>query len=464
MHPGLLGYIHAGTPLLTALNRLCIILCVLLVLAVLPLVAHAASSDRSHVVVIQVTGVIDGAIRDYVERALNYAESVSADALLIELDTPGGSLEAALDITTMIEKSHIPVLGLVKGRWAVSAGTMILMCTHYAAMEPSTIIGAVQPVAMSSSGEYKPINESKILNPIYKKIEACMKLHGRNTTVARLFVYENLVLDAQEAVRLHVIEAVADDVWDLIKKSNGTMVNTATGPVRLVFTDPEVEYYDMPPGLKLAHILSDPLVSSIASSIAMLIILAALASGHPLFIVVGIALMLVGLFGFGLSASLVSTALLLVGIILLAIELAVIPGFGVVGFTGIALMLIGAFIMFTGRPVYLAGESMKAAFYTLMAVLVPLAGLTMVIVYKAARVWRQKPVYTPSLVGKKGHALDNIPPGGTGFVMVEGEYWQARNVGDKELHRGDSVVVVGKDDALLLVKPSQDAGYDNATR
>ena len=102
---------------------------------------------------------------------------------------------------------------------------------------------------------------------------------------------------------------------------------------------------------------------------------------------------------------------------------------------------------------------MRTAFYTLMAVLVPLVGLTMVIVYKAVRVWRQKPAYTPSLVGKKGRALDNIPPGGTGFVMVEGEYWQARNVGDKELHPGDSVVVVGKDDALLLVKPSQDTEY-----
>ena len=448
---------------MTAVSRQYAILCVILVLALLPLIAHAASNDKSHIVVIRVTGVIDGAIRDYFEQALNYAESVSADALLIELDTPGGSLEAALDIITMIEESRIPVLGLVKGRWAVSAGTMTLMCTHYAAMEPGTIIGAVQPVAMSSSGEYKPLNESKILNPIYKKIEACMKLHGRNTTVARLFVYENLVLEAHEAVRLHVVEAVAVDVWDVIAKSNGTVVNTAAGSVKLVFIDPEVEYYNMPPGLRLAHILSDPLVSSIASSIAMLIILAALVSGQPLLIVVGIALMLVGLFGFGLSASLVSAALLLVGIVLLAIELAVIPGFGIVGLTGIALMLIGAFVMFTGRPVYLAGEIMRTAFYTLMAVLVPLAGLTMVIVYKAARAWRQKPVYTPSLVGKRGRALDNIPPGGTGFVMVEGEYWQARNVGDKELRRGDSVVVVGKDDTFLLVKPSQDTGYDSTT-
>jgi membrane-bound serine protease (ClpP class) len=184
----------------------------------------------------------------------------------------------------------------------------------------------------------------------------------------------------------------------------------------------------------------------------MLVILAALVSGHPLLIVVGIALMLIGLFGFGLSASLVSAALFLVGAILLVIELTLIPGFGVVGLTGIALMLTSAFIMFTGKPVYLAGESMKAAFYTLMAVLLPLAGLTTVIIYKAAKVWRQKPVYTPSLAGKKGRALDDIPPGGTGFVMVEGEYWRARNVGDKEIRRDDAVLVVGKEGATLLVR------------
>ncbi|ALL00718.1 Putative membrane-bound ClpP-class protease [Pyrodictium delaneyi] len=438
-------------------------LALLALLLVMLVASPVAAEQKSLVIVIKVKGVIDGATRDYVERSLDYAEKVGADALVIELDTPGGSLEAALDIATMIENSHIPVIGFVTGKWAVSAGTMILMCSHYAVMEPGTIIGAVQPVALGPSGEYTPINESKVLNPVYKKIEACMKLHNRNATVARLFVYQNLVLDAQEAQQMHVVEAIAHNVWEVLTESNGTIVNTGAGPVRLLFLDPEIEYYDMPPGLLLAHILSDPLVSSIISSIAMLTILAALASGHPVLIVVGIALMLLGLFGLGLSASLVSVVLFVAGLVLLIIELAAIPGFGVVGFTGIALMLIGLFVMFTGKPVYLVSESLQTAFYILLAVLLPLAGLMAVVVYKAVQVWHREPVYKPSMTGKKGHSLDYIPPGKDGFVMVEGEYWRARNVGDKPLSRGDSVLVIGKEGSILLVKPLEDSSDTTST-
>lgn len=440
---------------------------VTLLAVLMPLAAHhslSAGDGRSIVVVAPVKGVIDGSIRDYVVRALEYAEKMHASAVVLELNTPGGSLDAALDIVEMLERSPTPVIGFARGRWAVSAGTMILMCTSYAAMEPGTVIGAVQPVELTSSGEYRPVNESKVLNPVYKKIEACMRLHGRNTSLAREFVYHNLVLDAEEAVRLHAVEAVARSLWELLEKANNTVVETIYGPVRLTLIEPRIVYYGMPPGLRLAHILSDPLVSSLLTTMAVLVIIAAIASGHPLAIAAGIALMLLGLFGLGLSASVLAAALMLVGAIMLIAELALIPGFGVVGITGILLLLIGGFIMFAGKPIYIAGESLHSTLYTLLAATVPIAGLTLVVVYKAARAWRLKPIYQPSPVGKRGKALDDIPPGGTGFVLVEGEYWQARNTGDKPIRRGDMVLVVGKEGAILLVRLAPEAPGSRESR
>ncbi len=424
-----------------------------LLLASLGVAAAPAADTRSIVVVGRVDGVIDSATCDYVKQLLSYAASEGASLVVLELNTPGGGLEAALCITDAISSSQIPVVGYVVERWAVSAGTLILMCTHYAAMQPGTIIGAAQPVALSPTGSYVPINESKILNPIYKKIEACMKLRGRNATVAKLFVYKNLVLTADEALRMHVIEAVAPNIYALLEKVNNTVFTLDGGvKLRVVLTNPELEYYGMSLGQRILHVLSDPLISSILSSIGILLLIVSLASGAHHLIVVAIALLLLSFIGLGMATTLAAAALLVFGLILLFVELFVTPGFGVIGFTGIALLVLGFLVGFTSRPAYIAGESLAVAQRVLLAVVTPLAALMGVIVYKAARAWRQKPVYKPTPEGKTGRAIDRIEPNGMGFVMVEGEYWQARNVGSETINPNDKIIVVGKDGAVLLVR------------
>ncbi len=406
------------------------------------------------VIVGRIDGVVDSSTADYVKNLIDYAVSQNSPLIVLELNTPGGSLDAALRIAVMLRHSRIPVAGYVVEHWAMSAGTLILMCSHVAAMQPGTLIGAVQPVIVTPEGGFQPVNESKILNPVYKEIELCMRMHGRNASLAKQFVYHNLVLTADEAVKLHAIDLIASNIYELIGKLNGTIVNTTLGVVRITIpASSPIEFYPMPPGLQVAHILSDPLVSSLLTSIAMLVILLALASGHPHLIALGIGLMLLGLLGIGSSVSLVAVALMIIGLIMLVVELVAVPGFGAIGFTGILLLIVGALVAFTGRPVYIAGESLRSALYIMLAVVTPLAGFMGVAVYKVVRVWKQPPVYQPGPVGKVGKALDDIPPRGEGFVMVEGEYWKALNVGDKPIPRGSKIRVVGKEEAVLLVAP-----------
>jgi membrane-bound serine protease (ClpP class) len=424
----------------------------LLVLAALSI--HARSQSGSSIIVVgRIDGVIDASVADYVESLIDYAVETGSPLVVLEMNTPGGSLDAALRIATLLRRSPVPVTGYVVEHWAMSAGTLVLMCSHVAAMQPGTLIGAVQPVAVTPEGGFRPVNESKILNPVYKEIELCMRMHGRNASLAKRFVYNNLVLAADEALKLHAVDVVAANVYELVRRINGTTVRTVVGEERIIVPPGyQLVYRPMPAGLQLAHLLSDPLVSSLLTSIAMLIILLALASGHPHLAALGIGLMLLGLLGLGSSASLVAVALLIIGFIMLLVELLFIPGFGAVGFTGALLIVVGALVAFSGRPVYIAGESLRTALYVLLAVVMPLAGFMAIAVYKVLTVWKKPPVYQPSPVGKHGVAVDDIAPGATGFVMVEGEYWEARNVGREAIRKGDKVVVRGKDGAVLLVE------------
>ena len=421
------------------------------------LAASAASARGSLVLVGGYSGIVSGALYDYLSDLLDAAASSHASLVVLELNTPGGSLDAALRVVDLLKRSPVPVAVYVVDRWAMSAGTMIFSCADIAAMQPGTLIGAVQPVIITGSGGFVPVNESKILNPVYKTIELCLRMHGRNYTVAKAFVYHNLVLTAEEAVRLGVADVEAASLQQLLDKVNGTRLARLGG--RLLLRGPvRVVEYTMPPGLLVAQLLSDPLVSSLLSSIAMLVILLGLASGHPLIAVLGFGLLLLGLYGLGLSASLVSIALIVVGFILLLVELLLIPGFGAVGVTGIILVVVGALVLFSGKPLYMAPENVQAAAKILVSVTAPLAGLMAIAVYKVIEAKRRAPLYKPSIVGKRGRALDPLEPGGEGFVMVEGEYWRARNVGREPIGRGDIVRVTGKEGPLLLVVKEGEGG------
>ena len=465
---------------LAAAKRVVLVLFVVLLLA-LPVIASTtivrASSGGGEnipvygdrVVVIEVKGTIDGAMEDYVRAGLAYAERENAIAVLA-LDTPGGWLVNALEIVGEVEDARIPVVGFVNGKWAMSAGTLLLFCSHIAAMKPGSIIGAAQPVMFNpSSGTYTPVNESKIVNPVVGKIRACTELRLRSLGVpgpnitraaeeAVKVVTENKVFGASEAKKAGVVDVVASNIYELLEKLNGTLVMRPEAKYTIiVHGTPSIEYYRMGIGLRVAHFLADPVISSLLSTLGILVILASLFTGHPYGVALGVALILLSLLGMGYSASLIGIVLLVVGLILLIIELTVIPGFGVVGSTGIGLLVLGLIMLPAGtEPVAISPQYMQQVMVIVLSVAVPLGGFMGLIVYKAVKAWKQKPVYTPSVVGKEGRAIDDIGEGGEGFVIVEGEYWRARAL--KPVKRGCKVVVRGKEGPIVLVEPVEECG------
>lgn len=400
------------------------------------------------VVVIRVEGVIDKAMEDYVRNAIRVAEDRN-EPLVILLNTPGGLLESAMNIVWSIDDSRVPVVGFVERGWAMSAGTMILVSTHIAAMAPGTQIGSMQPVAYDpTTGAYRPINESKIINAILGFLDEHAVSKGRNATAIHSFVTNNTNMGAKLALKYHVIEFVADDLDDLLSQINGSVVAVKGRTVKLVL-DGTYTYYE--PGIRILilHTLSDPMISSVLLTLGTLIILFTLASGHAAFAPIGALLLLLGLAGTGFNPNLAAMLLIVLGGILLLIEMYT-PGFGVIGGSGIVMLILGIAML----PVSSSGFTVTMSYanrflYTVYATGGILGVLAAVTVYKIVQVRQRKPM-TWTLEGAVGKAIDEIGPDRPGFVIVEGEYWKA--ISDEPIKPGDKVVVIAKDGIILRVK------------
>lgn len=432
----------------------------IVLLSMSSIIARADSPNviGQRVVVIHVTGVIDTAIEDYVSNAIAYAESENA-ILVIMLNTPGGLLDSAMNIVTDIDGSSVPVVGYVVDRWAESAGTMILVSCHIAAMEPGTIIGSMQPIEYNpATGGYTPTNESKIINPILTFLDQHAGNKGRNMSTIYRFVTENLNLGSNEAVKYGVINYVAPNLDSLLSQMNGTTVYIPTKQINytIVTSGATVEYYEMSVRHYIVHALSDPTISALMLSLGMMVVLFTIISGHLAVTPIGLLMLLLGFLGSGYSISATSVLLIFLGTILIFIEHAVLPGFGVVGATGIVMLVLGIALLPTGTG-YSFSQQYAASFVRAAYIIgIAFGAFTAFVVYKIVKVRKKKP-FEWKLEGQRGKAIDRITPETEGFVKIQGEYWRARSK-SSNIEPGDDVFVVTKEGPVLIVERVEDEG------
>lgn len=407
----------------------------------------------SKVIVFKLDGdSIDQGVSRAILKALDKARREHAILVLL-LHTPGGELSSTMRIVEEFLRSDIPIIGFVHKGYALSAGTIILLSTHIAAMAPGTVIGASQPVTYNPlAGVYKPVNESKILNPIVKMLEVIAEERGRNKTAAKAFVLENLSLDPKTALKYHVIDIIAYNVNDLLEKINGKTIRLiGNKTVKILIKHPSIEEYEWGLAEHLVHVLSDPLLSSLLFMLGFYILLLGLLSGQVHVAVVGILLFLLGLVGVGFSINILSAILMLLGSILLVIELFVIPGFGIVGITGIVMIVLGILLM----PYYLperwivTQEFYQRFINTALIVGSALGAFFAFALYKIIKAKRLKP-RVGVIEQKIGEAIEPIKPGRRGFIIVNGEYWLAES--EDEIKPGDKVIVIAKSGPILKVK------------
>lgn len=399
---------------------------------------------------------IDGVIGPYtlsqVQRAISMAEQ-ERGAVILLLSTPGGLADATLQIMKEIGNSPAPVIGYVYPdySYAWSAGTYVLMSTHIAAMAPHTVIGSCQPVA----GE-TPINESKVLNALVGYLEAVAKSYGRNGTFARLCITQNVNLDAEQALRYGVVDLIASDPDDLVKKINGSVI--LLRGQREVLVVAGKSFRRVPPTFTeaLQAWISDPVVSSLLSLLAFILLLAALFTGHPAVAAAAILILVISMFSI-LPTVWLGVALIILGAVLIMVE--ILTGaatHGVVAAVG-AVLLIAGFIstypanIFSGELIHIESWWLiQLGLYINIAILL---GFLALVIYKVVGVHRQRPPseMLTTLRGVEGVAVEDIGPDKPGFVIVLGEYWKAVSI--TPIKNGCRVRVVEMEGDVLKVEP-----------
>ena len=441
--------------------------------------AAAAGQQPAGNMVAQITldGPIGPAAAEYFEDASERAAHDGAQAIVLQMDTPGGLSESMRLIISRMLASEIPVLVYVApgGARAASAGTYILYAGQIAAMAPATHLGAATPVSLggstplpsprsgkspASAGSVAGIGAEekaggdaeshKVTNDAIAYIRSLAQLRGRNADWAEQAVRGAATLTASEAAQQHVIDFVASDVNDLLAKSNGRNVKVGDRTVTLNLHGATVREYAPGARTRFLAIITNP-------TIAYLLLLGgifglgleALHPGAMLPGVVGAISLLVGLYALQLlPVNYAGLALMGLGIGLLVAE-AVNPGVGAFGIGGLVVFVTGSvMLMNTGVPGYAVNLGAIAG------IAVCAAALLALIVWLVFRSRRMR-LFSgdAAMLTSSGDLLQAVAAGGRSWMMLHGERWQVYC--DTALPAGARVRVLSRQGLLLRVEPAQ---------
>jgi len=416
------------------------------------LVASQSEIQDRKVLWVELNEPITAASAENVAAAVQEGSTGKYDAILISLDTFGGSADSTFKIIDSMQSSNVPVIGYVypAGKHALSAGTIILMASDYAAMAPYSTIGSSQPVIGT-----EPTNETKFVNAIVAKLVTLAELHGRNSTQVARFVTDNDNLTPENALKNHVIEAIAENPQDLLTKAHGVKVRTlAGGEVTLDTLDAQLVKYEPSLRVSLLRILSDPIVSTMFLSIGVLALILGLSSPGFGAEVLGAVLLILGLIGQGFDVNWAALALMGIGAGLLVFELHV-HGFGIIGVGGVLVLAAGMALLVAQpvNPMLVPASRTNEIIATLSMLLIPFAALFGFLMYKAYKATKIKRVITKYPTGK-GRAVDDISPDKVGYVVIGGEYWKATS--SVNIKAGSKVKAVGDISGILSVEPTNE--------
>ena len=424
-------------------RRLCRSLFVLL-LAILA----GALALQAQVLRIQIDGAIQPIVEEYIGRTINLAARKHADAVLIELRTPGGLVDSTHGIIEKILASPVPVIVYVapSGARAASAGFYILEAADVAAMAPGTNTGAAHPVMIT--GKMDDVMKLKVENDAAAFLRSFVTKRGRNAALAETAVRESKSWTDQEALSQHLIDVVASSDQDLFRQLEGQTITRFNGDkVTLHLVGKPVEDVPMTLRQDILDWLMDPNIAFIILAIGGLSLYAEFT--HPGAIVpgvVGTIFILLSAFALNLlPVSWAAVTLIFAGFVLFALE-AHFATHGILGIGGIAALTIGGLFLVDG-PI----PQMRVHIWTALGVSIPMGVITIFLTTLAIKAYRNKVVTGPQgLVGELGIARTDLMPAGK--VFVHGELWDAHSTQPVEI--GKAVRVLEIHDMELVVEPT----------
>uniref|UniRef100_A0A7J2TJQ1 Nodulation protein NfeD n=1 Tax=Archaeoglobus fulgidus TaxID=2234 RepID=A0A7J2TJQ1_ARCFL len=404
------------------------------------------SASASDIVVVKIKGEINEGTFVEIQNAYEVARKENAEILIIELDTPGGLFSSTQKIVELFLRSEIPVVAYVeKGSICASAGTVILLSSHIAALANGTAVGAATPVGVV------PGAENKTINYIASYVKDLAGARGRNAEVAEKFVTEGLSLTAREAYELKIVEILADSREDLIRQLDGRKVFLNGKEVTLDTKSYRIIEVSRPLKAEIYSIISNPALAVILLMAGIYLLIFGLTSPGMLAEIIGAILLLLALAGLGfINIDYLGILLILLGIIFLIAEL-LTPTYGVLSIASIVSILLGLTVLV--REPLMPQEFYD--FFLKFAIGIG-AGIAVIVTFMLSKIVkiRKKRSQMGEVVGLKGEVLEFKD--GRGFARVRGEIWSIES--DDELSKGDEVIVISRDGLKLKVRKVESRG------
>jgi membrane-bound serine protease (ClpP class) len=384
-------------------------------------------------------------IMDNVERA----EEEGYEALLIEMDTPGGLLSATQDIVKTILEADVPVIMYItpSSAGAVSAGVFITMACHVAAMDEGTNIGAAHPVGVGGQQDTSKIMGEKVENYTATWARGIAEKRGRNADWAEQAVRKSVSVTEKEALNLNVIDLVVPTQDSLLSAIDGWEVELADGKKHVLSTkDAVVVEHEMNWRHRLLYRISNPTVAYILLMLGIYGIFFELSNPGSIIpgVVGGIFLILAFMALQTLPVRTAGVALILFAIVLFILEVKV-TSFGILTIGGIVAMFLGSIMLFEEAP----GFAFRVDWRIALTITLCTAGFFVFALGMAIKA-RMKRASTGAdgLIDKIGVATSTIAP--TGTIKIGAEIWNA--LSDEKIKKGDSVQILQVNGLQVKVK------------
>jgi membrane-bound serine protease (ClpP class) len=416
----------------------------------------SAQAAAPPVKVLEVKGAIVPVVADYIRRELREAAEEGAGVVVIQLNTPGGLVSTTQLIIEDFLASPVPVVVYVSpaGAWAGSAGAFITLASHVAAMAPGTFIGAAHPVAISptGSGELPATQEEKTVNALASAIRSIAQERQRNVDAAEDMVRKSVAQTDTEALEMNLIDLRAGSLEELLEKLDGRTVTLAGGrEVTLNTRGAPVNLAPMSGIERLLFTLSNPNIAYLLMSLAIIGIFVELTNPGAIFpgVFGGISLFL-ALYSLGTLEAYWAALLLIALAFGLIIAEVFVASHGLLGAGGVASMIAGSILLFSGSPAFSIHPGLIAGVAIFLTGFFIFAFRAVIRTHHQPQTWGSE-----GMVGQTAVVRTPLNPRGT--VAGLGELWEA-TIDQGSAEPGEEVVITEVRGLKLTVTKKEKTG------
>jgi membrane-bound serine protease (ClpP class) len=418
-----------------------------------------AQDSSPEIVILEAKAVVAPPLQSYIKRGLNEADERNAEALILVLDTPGGSVDSTLEIIQDIRASDVPVIVFIgpRGAGAASAGLLITLAGHGAAMAPETAIGASSPINIDGS-DIETTAQKKAKEFLGAEARSLAERRGEAAVdLANDAVFEAKAVSNNEALEAGLVDFVVEDVDELLPELDGFEVEVG-GRTRTLNTDNAFRtLIEMSALERFLLFVTDPNVIALLLSIGPIAIIAEIRSpGGWALGVIGVVCLGLAFYGLGvMPVNWLGIVFIGLAIVLFILEISA-PTHGILTATGAASLAAGAIILFNQPEIAPFGQ---LSIPLVIGQSVVIGGVFFAFMVVALRAQSKQPTTgREGLIGQIGRVTQDLNP--TGTVLVWGERWKAESIDGENIPFDSEVEIVEADRMRLRVRPKS-AEIDN---